>query len=114
MGYAGYVPAKLPPSKATPEQAALACVQSYESLEILGKLIYNCAVQPKEEKYRRIRLTNAQIKRLVAEVSGAVDALLTLGAAHTYLHMLAAALLAHLANPPCAQAGKSRRRSQST
>jgi hypothetical protein len=30
--------------------------QSLESLEVLGKLIYNAAVMPKEEKYRRVKL----------------------------------------------------------
>ena len=32
-----------------------------------------------EEKYRRVKLTNAKIKAALVDVSGAVDAMLTLG-----------------------------------
>lgn len=30
-------------------------VANMDSLEIIGKLLYNAAVQPKEEKFRRIK-----------------------------------------------------------
>jgi hypothetical protein len=35
-------------------------VTNLETLEIIGKLLYNAATQPKEDKYRRIRLTSEQ------------------------------------------------------
>jgi hypothetical protein len=40
-----YAPAKLPPAKPTEQEAALASVKSLDALEIMGKLIYNAAVQ---------------------------------------------------------------------
>ena len=39
-----------------------------ESLEILGKLIYNAAVAPKEEKYRKIKLSNPKIDEKLGQV----------------------------------------------
>ncbi len=39
----------------------LQAVKSPECLEIMGKLLYNCAVSPREEKFRRIKLTNKRL-----------------------------------------------------
>ncbi|GBF89107.1 hypothetical protein Rsub_01824 [Raphidocelis subcapitata] len=79
MGYAGYVSAKYPPPKPSEAEAALMQVKSEAALEIIGKLLYNAAVAPKEEKYRRIKLTNPKIRETVVEATGGVDALRALG-----------------------------------
>ena len=108
MGYAGYVPAKLPPAKATDVQAALWQVDSLDSLEIIGKLLRNIAVSPKvvhcnatgmlqqicnqalihaiesvrllqEEKYRKVKLTNNKLKSAIVDTPGAVQAMLAIG-----------------------------------
>lgn len=76
MGYAGYVPAKLPPGKLTGAQAALKQVMSTEALEILYKLVYNVVISPGEAKFRRIRLSNAKINAAVVQTPGALEALL--------------------------------------
>jgi hypothetical protein len=54
-------------------------VKSVETLEIIGKLLYNCAVTPKEEKFRRIKLTNKKIAETIGATAGAIDALMALG-----------------------------------
>ena len=65
--------------KPTDLQAALARVPSMESLQILEKLSYNCAVMPKQDKYRRIKLGNAKIKASIGDVQAAQDALAVMG-----------------------------------
>ncbi|KAF6251942.1 hypothetical protein COO60DRAFT_1556043 [Scenedesmus sp. NREL 46B-D3] len=82
MGYAGYVPAKLPPSKPTEVEAAVQAVKSVETLEIMGKLLYNCAVSPREEKYRRVKLTNKKVADTIGSAHGALEAMLALGWVH--------------------------------
>jgi hypothetical protein len=79
MGYAGYVPAKLPPSKLTPVEQAVQAVKSLDCLEIMGKLLYNCAVSPREEKYRRIKLTNKRLAETLGANPAALEALTALG-----------------------------------
>ncbi|BDA40811.1 probable plant UBX domain-containing protein 2 at N-terminal half [Coccomyxa sp. Obi] len=79
MGYAGYTAAKLPPPLPSAVQSALWAVPSQESLEIIEKLTKNVAVNPTEEKFKRIRLTNSKIKAALVDVPGAVEALLALG-----------------------------------
>lgn len=59
-----YVPTKYAPPPATTSQAALALVGSLESLEVIGKLLRNIVVAPAEEKYRRVRLTNAKARTI--------------------------------------------------
>ena len=81
MGYYGMPAQKRPPGARTPCEEALISIkvrvtephvlrpqlwlcdrdtsrrpQSMESLEILGKLLMNATVAPKEDKFRRIRL----------------------------------------------------------
>lgn len=80
MGYAGYfsTTARIK-DKRTPLEAALANVGSLETLELLEKVTKNSAVQPAEEKYRRLKLSNAKIRSLVAEVEGGLEAMAALG-----------------------------------
>ncbi|KAI8474896.1 MAG: hypothetical protein J3K34DRAFT_406135 [Monoraphidium minutum] len=79
MGYAGYVSAKYPPPKPSEAEAAVQAVKSEAALEIMGKLLYNCAISPREDKFRRIKLTNAKIREALVEAHGAVGALRALG-----------------------------------
>jgi hypothetical protein len=55
MGYAGYVSAKYPPPKPTEAEAAVQAVKSEAALEVIGKLLYNAAVAPRDDKFRRAR-----------------------------------------------------------
>ncbi len=61
----------------TEQQAALAKITCLSSLEVLEKLCYNVVVDPKELKYRKIRMANSKIK--AALVDGALDVMLLLG-----------------------------------
>ncbi|KIZ03396.1 hypothetical protein MNEG_4567 [Monoraphidium neglectum] len=79
MGYAGYVSAKYPPPKPTEVEAAVQAVKSEQALDVIGKLLYNAAISPREEKFRRIKLTNAKIRESIVEAHGALDALRALG-----------------------------------
>lgn len=79
MGYAGYAPAKLPPSKPSEAEAAVLAVKSMETLETIHKLVYNASVQPNESKFRRIRLTNDKIQKVLVDCPGALDAMAALG-----------------------------------
>jgi hypothetical protein len=63
----------------TPLEAALAAVGSLECLELLEKVTYNAAVQPAEEKFRRLKLSNAKIRAQVAEAEGGLAAMGELG-----------------------------------
>ena len=45
-------------------------VKSMECLEIMGKLMYNCAVSPREEKFRRIKLTNKRLAETLGSHPG--------------------------------------------
>ncbi|GFH07748.1 PUB domain-containing protein [Haematococcus lacustris] len=78
MVYAGYVPAKIP-TVANELDRAVAAVTSLEALEVIGKLLYNAAISPKDDKFRRVRLSNAKIRATVAEAPGAVELLLAFG-----------------------------------
>lgn len=62
----------------TEQQASLAKISCLSSLEILEKLCYNVAVDPKEPKYRKIRMSNPKIKAALL-VDGALDAMFLLG-----------------------------------
>lgn len=79
MVYAGYTPAKLPPAQPSELESALWTIPSMESLEVLGKLTYNCVVQPKDDKYRKIRMSNEKINAAIAQVPGALAALSNMG-----------------------------------
>ncbi|KAG2422910.1 hypothetical protein HXX76_015736 [Chlamydomonas incerta] len=79
MGYGGYVSAKLPPAKPTEVEAAVQAIKSLETVEMIHKLVYNTAVQPKDEKFRKVRLGNPKIQAVLGEVPGAIDAMVALG-----------------------------------
>ncbi|EFJ42376.1 hypothetical protein VOLCADRAFT_107314 [Volvox carteri f. nagariensis] len=79
MGYGGYVSAKLPPPKPSEVEAAVQAVKSMEAVEMIHKLVYNCAVQPKEDKFRKVRLANPKVKAVLSDTQGAVEALTALG-----------------------------------
>jgi hypothetical protein len=63
-------------------QAALARVPTLDLLQVLEKLHYNVAVQPKEDKYRRLKLSNAKIAASVAGCDAARDFMQGVGWAH--------------------------------
>eukprot|EP00746_Dinoflagellata_sp_MGD_P151949 gnl/MRDRNA2_/MRDRNA2_83340_c0_seq1.p1 gnl/MRDRNA2_/MRDRNA2_83340_c0~~gnl/MRDRNA2_/MRDRNA2_83340_c0_seq1.p1 ORF type:complete len:188 (-),score=66.80 gnl/MRDRNA2_/MRDRNA2_83340_c0_seq1:401-964(-) len=84
MGYAGYAPStvkaqdKLPPL----EQALRGLPidpATMASLELIEKLVRNTVQQPAEEKFRKIRLTNAKIAEAITNVPGAVAAMEEMG-----------------------------------
>ncbi|GLI62667.1 hypothetical protein VaNZ11_005342 [Volvox africanus] len=79
MGYGGYVSAKLPPPKPSDVEAAVQAVKSMDAVEMIHKLVYNCAVQPKEDKFRKVRLGNSKVKAVLGDTPGAVEALTALG-----------------------------------
>lgn len=74
----GTAPNPVSPSSTTtptPKQA----VKSLDCLEIMGKLLYNCAVNPREEKFRRIKLTNKRLAETLGSHPAALEALQALG-----------------------------------
>lgn len=73
------MPAKLPPPKPTSIQEALWQIQNPTSLEVLAKLLRNVVVNPGEEKYRRIKLSNPKIKTSIQEVKGGLETLKAMG-----------------------------------
>jgi len=54
-------------------------VKSLDCLEIMGKLLYNCAVTPREEKFRRIKLSNKRLAETLGSHPAALEALTALG-----------------------------------
>lgn len=48
-------------------------------MELIEKLVRNTVHAPAEEKFRKIRLTNAKIAASMTDVPGAVDAMLEMG-----------------------------------
>lgn len=79
MGYYNQPAAKLPPAKLTPLEQALAAIKCPDTLAVLGKLVYNTAVAPKDPKYRRVKLGNAKIAATVGSQPDALRALELLG-----------------------------------
>lgn len=76
---AGYAVAKYAPPKPTGVQAALYSVESQETLEIIGKLTRNVVINPTEDKYRKIKLTNPKINQTVTQAAGGVESMLAMG-----------------------------------
>jgi hypothetical protein len=62
-----------------PYRCVWQAVKSQDCLEIMGKLLYNCAVSPREEKYRRIKLTNKRLAETLGANTAALEALTALG-----------------------------------
>jgi hypothetical protein len=60
-------------------------VQEPATLALLGTLTRNVAQNPREEKYRRVRLTNPKIAAALVDIKGAVDVMLHLGWVHVRL-----------------------------
>lgn len=79
MGYYNLPSAKLPPGPRTPLDDALHLIKNLESLEVMSKLLYNAATSPKDDKFRRIRLSNPKIYSALVEVPGCLDALREMG-----------------------------------
>jgi len=73
------MPAKLPPAKLSDTEAALKAVATVDSLNIISTLCKNCAVQPKEEKFRKVKLSNKKINAAIVGTEGGLDAMLKLG-----------------------------------
>lgn len=80
MGYAGYfsTTARIK-DKRNPLETALLEVETLECLELLEKITYNAAVQPNEEKFRKLKLGNAKIRATIVEAEGGMQALALLG-----------------------------------
>lgn len=51
-------------------EAAVQAVKSVETLEVMGKLLYNCAVSPREDKFRRVKLTNKKVADTICSTHG--------------------------------------------
>ena len=79
-GYAGYVPAKLPPARLSASQEALRQIKSSETLATIETLLRNVAVdQSQENTKRRVRLTNKTIEKLIVNEKGGLEAMKALG-----------------------------------
>ena len=50
-----------------------------ETLTVLGKVLVNLAAQPLNDKFRKLRVTNAKINKAVVEVDGAEPLLVAVG-----------------------------------
>jgi len=71
--------AKLPPAPKTDLQLQLGMVENNDSLKTISTLTRNIAQNPREDKYRKIRLTNAKINQLIMESTGALGVLQVMG-----------------------------------
>ena len=78
MGYAGYAPGHQV-QIATPLQQLLKLIKNDATLATMEKLTRNTAQAPAEEKFRKIRLTNAKIAEVITNVTGAVEAMVEMG-----------------------------------
>jgi hypothetical protein len=54
-------------------------VNDLDSLTIIEKLCYNVIVNPKESKYRQVKLQNPKIESALVKVPNALDVMLLLG-----------------------------------
>jgi len=84
MSYGGYAPgnnSRMAGPLSDYEQAlrGLPLANAEETLEILEKLTRNVVRTPKEEKFRRIKLTNPRIMATITEVEGATRILEEMG-----------------------------------
>lgn len=78
MGYYNQAPQFKAKDTATPLERALWSLP-LDCLELIGKLVYNCAVAPKDEAKRRIRLSNPKIAQVLVQQDGALEAMELLG-----------------------------------
>jgi len=82
MGYAGYSPGSLVADKLTPLQQALRALpleQAADTLALIEKLTRNIVSNPREEKFRKINLTNGKIKSAIADVPNGIQVLTAMG-----------------------------------
>merc|ERR1711933_36907 len=84
MGYAGYAPgenSRMTEALSVYERAlrGLPLEQWEDTLELIEKLTRNVVRNPRDEKFRKIRLTNKKIAECVADVPGAIDLMRTMG-----------------------------------
>lgn len=71
--------AKYAPDPKTPLERALSEVRSTSAIETIATLTRNIAQNPREPKYRKLRLTNAKISAAVADPAGAHAVMVELG-----------------------------------
>eukprot|EP00241_Pyramimonas_parkeae_P008334 CAMPEP_0114250144 /NCGR_PEP_ID=MMETSP0058-20121206/14539_1 /TAXON_ID=36894 /ORGANISM="Pyramimonas parkeae, CCMP726" /LENGTH=180 /DNA_ID=CAMNT_0001363777 /DNA_START=118 /DNA_END=660 /DNA_ORIENTATION=- len=71
--------AKLPPGPKSPLERALGFVKSTSAVDTLSTLTRNVAQNPREPKYRKLRLSNVKIAAALVEPEGALDVLRELG-----------------------------------
>jgi len=82
MGYAGYAPGNKIADALSPLQQALRSLpleQAQDLLELLHKLTQNVIRNPTEEKYRRVKTTNAKMATALAEAPQMLDVLQEMG-----------------------------------
>lgn len=82
MGYAGYSPGLRTAEKLSPLEQALRGLpldKAEQTLELIEKLTRNVQQNPKDMKFRKVKLTNKAISEKLASVPGAVDLMYTLG-----------------------------------
>lgn len=49
------------------QQAAIMAVKSTDSLAVIEKLVYNVVVAPRDEKFRRVKLSNPKINAAIVQ-----------------------------------------------
>jgi hypothetical protein len=84
MGYAGYAPganSRAAEALSEYERAlrSLPLDKWEETLELIEKLTRNVVRNPREDKFRKIRLTNKKISEFITEVPGATELLRVMG-----------------------------------
>lgn len=82
MGYYGLGPGMRVADQLTALEAALRSIPMtnwFVTLDIMEKIFRNVAQNPKEEKFRKLKLTNAKISANITSIAGAVEALLYVG-----------------------------------
>jgi hypothetical protein len=82
MGYGGYSPGQQVADQLTDFERALRSLpleQADDTLEILEKLTRNVVRNPREAKFRQIKLSNRKIAETITDVPGAVDVLRNMG-----------------------------------
>ena len=47
--------------------------------QVMSKLVRNAAVQPSEDKFKRIKLSNSKVKTTIVDTTGGVPSLLAMG-----------------------------------
>jgi len=84
MGYAGYSPganSRMPDALTDLQQVlrSLPLDAAAETLAVIDKLTRNIVSTPREEKFRKINLTNAKIKSVIGDVPNAIALLQEMG-----------------------------------